>query len=108
MMQRPRLLRGRENPRLWISGRGTSLSKGALYGGIRSCTKRLFGAEINPHLFRDIAATFVSEEAPNDRAIVADILGHTGLATSQAHYDHASSLRAQQKLVDVIDRIAWD
>src|SRR5262249_33546645 len=61
-----------------------------------------------PHLFRDIAATFVSEEAPGDRAIVANVLGHTNLATSQMHYDHAGSLRAQQRLVDVIDRIARD
>lgn len=105
---RPFLLRGRACDHLWVTGRGGPASEEAIYEGVNATTEALVGHRINPHLFRDIVATFVSEEAPEDRAIVADILGHAALATSQMYYDHAGSLRAQQRLVAIVDRIVGD
>ena len=65
-------------------------------------TEERFGHPINPHLFRDAAATSIAEQDPEHVEMIKAILGHTSLATSQAHYNHANSLEASRRLQRVV------
>ncbi len=80
--------------RLWISRFGTPLSVGTIRYHIKSKTEQAFGYPINPHLFRDCAATSIAIEDPDHVRIAASILGHNSLATTQRHYDQSNMLAA--------------
>jgi integrase len=53
-----------------------------------------FGHMINPHLFRDSAATSIAIEDPKSAYITRSILGHGTLRTSEQYYNHALSREA--------------
>jgi integrase/recombinase XerD len=52
---------------------------------------------INPHLFRDCAATTIAIHDPEHVQIIAAILGHSSMTTSERHYIQASSLEAGRR-----------
>lgn len=83
---------------LWITQYGEPITEKSTYGAIVSATKRAFGRAINPHLFRDCAVTSVAIEDPKRIGIVAPILGHTDLRTTEAHYIQAQQISAGRKL----------
>lgn len=83
--------------RLWVSSTGTALQECSVYDRIVRLTKARFGHAINPHLFRDCAATSIAEDDPAHVQITKEILGHTTLRTSERHYNHA---RSQQAIAD--------
>jgi integrase/recombinase XerD len=49
---------------LWISTDGSAMSTDALYLQITRVTRTAFGRSVNPHLFRDCAATSVAVDDP--------------------------------------------
>ncbi len=49
---------------------------------------------LNPHLFRDCAATSIAIEDPEHVRISASILGHASLATTEKYYNQARTLEA--------------
>jgi integrase/recombinase XerD len=104
-VHRPLLLRGRPSSRLWISIRSTPLADNSVYCRVCHLTARLFGHPINPHLFRDCAATFIAEQAPEQVRIIAQILGHSTLRTSEEQYNHAGMLSAHRRYADALDRL---
>jgi integrase/recombinase XerD len=82
------------NP-LWVSSRGgAALSRNGLYDRIVTLTRVRLGRPINPHLFRDCAATSIAIEDPEHVLITAAVLAHSGLQTSEQHYNHAEALQA--------------
>jgi len=83
--------------RLWISNYASAMSEGALYGRVTKLTGTRFGHKIFPHLFRDVAATSITVEAPEHVQIIPGHLGHSTSATSEKHYVHARSLEATRK-----------
>ena len=83
--------------RLWISNYGSAMSEGAIYGRVIKLTSVRFGHGINLHLFRDIAGTSIAVEDPGHVQITTSLLGHTTLATSEKHYNHARSLEATRR-----------
>ncbi len=93
---RPVLLGGETSNRLWISTRGTPMSEQAVYQQVCTVTKTLLGAPINPHLFRDCAATSIAIDDPEHAGIIARILGHKTLKTAERHYIHAGALQASR------------
>ena len=93
-VHRPMLLGRSTSNRLWISRLGKPLSVSTLRYHILSNSKRAFGHEITPHLFRDCAATSVAIEDPDHVRIAANILGHNSLATTQRYYDQSRMLEA--------------
>jgi len=99
---RPLLLRGTETTRLWISIRATPMEDNSIYYRVRHLTHRLVEKRLNPHLFRDCAATFIAEEAPEQVRIIARLLGHSTLATSEKYYNQANMLSAQKRYLDAI------
>ena len=83
--------------RLWVSKTGSALSEEVFYKGLRKRTTAQFGHPVNPHLFRDCAATSIAIEDPEHVAISRSLLGHATLRTSERYYTHAHSLEASRR-----------
>jgi len=94
---RPALLRGRDSPYLWIAKTGAAMAGISIYGRITTLTRDAFGVAINPHLFRDCAATSVAIDDPEHVHISAALLGHASLKTTQRHYDQSRMLSAGRR-----------
>ena len=90
---------------LWVSPYGTPLVEGALYWSITRRTAAEFGKALNPHLFRDCAATSIAVEDPDHVRIIPSILGHDTLATSEKHYNHAQTLVACCRYQEQVRRL---
>lgn len=91
---RPRLLGSIANNSAWISYRYASLFSRTIYLSLRQITKDPFGIELNPHIFRDFAATYIAVHHPDKVRSVAAILGHSSFKTTQKHYNQANLLSA--------------
>ena len=79
---------------LWVNRTGEPLAVGSLSERIEFHTKQAFGQAINPHLFRDCAATSIAVNDPEHVRITLIVLGHTRLTTSERYYNYAQSLQA--------------
>ncbi len=80
--------------RLWVSSAGTALHRNTIYDRIVRLTRTRFGQPINPHLFRDCAATSIAEHDPEHVLITKEILGHSTMRASERYYNHARSHQA--------------
>jgi integrase len=85
---------GPPTSRLWVSNKGMPLPDYSIYLRIVTLTRARFGHPINPHLFRDCAATSIAENDPEHVRITKEILGHSTLRTSERYYNHARSQQA--------------
>ena len=94
---RARATRPVPTDRLWISRNGTSMENPTLYCRVKAVTRREFGIALNPHLFRDCAATSIALEDPEHVRITRLILGHSTLRTSERHYNHANAVQATRR-----------
>lgn len=90
---------------LWVSTRAEAMSGQSLYYGCKRCTKATLGTAINPHLFRDCAASALTADKPEYVLAAARILNHNQLSTTLTHYEHASMIQAASRLHDVIGQI---
>ena len=99
---RPILLKGNTFPNLWISSRGAPLSEQTLYCNTCSLTEELFGHSINPHLFRDCAASALATDDPEHILAIARILGHSSITTTTRHYNQSQMTAAGEILYDVL------
>ena len=82
---------------LWISSSGSPMTMQAIYDRVVARTKAAFGKPINPHAFRDIAATTIADVDPEHVRIAAQILGHRSFATTERHYIHAKMMAATRR-----------
>jgi integrase len=90
----------RHTPRsgpLWVSRDGQQLGYQTIGHHIQKLTKAEFGAPINAHLFRDCAATMIAIVDPEHAPIIASILGHASMRTSERHYNQARDLEAGRR-----------
>jgi integrase len=96
---RPRRKRSFRPPgmALWVSTYCSAMSERAIYDRIVTLTKAKFGRSLNPHLFRDSAATSIATEDPEHVYITKVVLGHSSLATSEQYYNHAQSRVASRR-----------
>ena len=102
---RPILLSGDDTDHLWLGITGRPLLARGIYAAICNTTERAFGKPINPHLFRDIAATSVADEDPAHVGIAGSLLGHTNPKTVEKHYIHANQIRAGRRHRDAISAL---
>jgi integrase len=86
----------------WVSADGGPLSVQGFYKMIVETTKSGFGESINPHLFRDCAATTVAIDDPGSAAAIAGILGHSSIVTSERHYNQARSIDASRRYQGIL------
>ena len=90
---------------LWINRSRRRFEPGHLSQHISKLTERLLGVRVNPHLFRDCAATTIATVAPKHVRIIPAILGHADLSTSERHYNHARTLEAGRCYQAVIRQV---
>jgi integrase/recombinase XerD len=88
---------------LWVSRDGGPMTPSGIAGTIERHTKVAFGAAINPHLFRDCAATTIAIDDPGHAEIIAHVLGHSSMITSELHYNQAGSIEAGGQYQAVLD-----
>jgi integrase/recombinase XerD len=81
---------------LWLTQRGTPISAIHAYVRISELTKQAFGRPVNPHLFRDAAATTIAITKPEQVRIMGRLLGHRSLASSERYYNLARGAEAAQ------------
>ena len=82
---------------LWVSSHDSPMTKQAIYDRITARTREEFGTAINPHLFRDIAATTLAIMDPKHVGITAPLLGHATFATTERHYLQARMVEASTR-----------
>jgi integrase/recombinase XerD len=91
---RPILLRGAEDDHLWITRQRGPFAPENLSSRICHLTQKLVGSRVNPHLFRDCAATTIATVDPEHVRIVAPLLGHTAAVTAELYYNQARTIEA--------------
>jgi integrase len=79
---------------LWLSTDGSPMSIKAIYDRVIINTRAALGRSINPHLFRDCAATSVAIDDPVHVGIASQLLGHRGCSTTERHYNQARGVEA--------------
>jgi integrase len=87
---------------LWVSTDGSPMTEMAIYDRIRAHTQRAFGAPINPHLFRDAAATTLAIADPTHVRVAAPLLGHRTFLTTERHYQRAQSFEAHRAYIEAV------
>jgi integrase/recombinase XerD len=87
---------------LWLSKDGSPMTQMAIYDRIRARTEERFGTPLNPHLFRDAAATTWAIADPQHIRAVAPLLGHRHFGTTERHYVQAMGLEAQRAYIRVV------
>jgi integrase len=103
---RPLLMDGRyEGNHLWISQRPGPLTENGIYYAITTRTKTAFGKSVNPHLFRDCAATSVAIHDPTNVQLARHGLGHARYRTTQEYYNQAQCIEASDSLNAAVDRL---
>ena len=88
--------------RLWVGYRFGPQSAHALQLSIVCVTQVAFGAPINPHLFRDCAATSIAIHEPKSVRMAANILGHGSFGTTEKFYNLANCIDAGRSYADVV------
>jgi integrase/recombinase XerD len=81
---------------LWLSQDGSPLTQMAIYDRIRERTRVKFGNALNPHLFRDAAATTMAIADPAHVRLAAPLLGHRTFSTTEKYYQQAKTYEAHQ------------
>ena len=99
---RPVLLKGNTSLHLWVSSRRTPMSEQAIYWNTCRMTEELFGQRINPHLFRDCAASALATDDPEHILAIARILGHSSITTTTRHYNQSQMTAAGDILHEVL------
>ena len=90
---------------LWVALSGSALTEMAFYDIVIKRTKRAFGQAINPHAFRDAAATTMAIHDPDHVSVAAPVLGHRSLSTTERFYNQARSLDAHRRYTGVLARL---
>ena len=87
---------------VWVSTHGSPMGQAAIYEAIIGRTSTAFGRPINPHLFRDCAATSIAIEDPAHVRIASQILGHRSAATTEKYYNQAQAIDAARRYQDFL------
>jgi len=84
---------------LWVSSDGSPMTEMAIYLRVCKHTRDAFGVAINPHLFRDAAATTLAVADPENVRVAAPLLGHRTFTTTERYYQQAKSFEAHRQYI---------
>ena len=90
---------------LWISRDGSPCSPQTLRNIVKKHVVGPNGKPVSPHLFRSMAATTISIEAPTETDVIPVVLGHRSYRTGEQYYNLATSLDASRSFCTVLDSI---
>ena len=90
---------------LWLTHRGTAISDIHAYNNIVAHTRKAFGQAVNPHLFRDAAATTIALDRPEQVRMAARLLGHRSFATTERYYNLARASEAASAWHETLHRL---
>jgi integrase/recombinase XerD len=90
--------RGVRSDALWLSMLGLPLNDNGIYIRVVARKREGLGHAVNPHLFRDCAATSVAIDDPAHVDIARSLLGHRTGSTTERHYNQARSLEASRRM----------
>jgi integrase len=93
---------------LWLSMYGPPMTDNAIYGRVVARTREGLGQPINPHLFRDCAATCVAIDDPAHVGIASRLLGHRTGSTTERYYNQARSVEASRLMQDYLLALRYD
>jgi integrase len=93
---------------LWISRDGSPCSAETFRNIIGKHTAGPNGCPLSPHLFRSMAATSVSIEAPDAVDLIPALLTHRSYRTSEEYYNLAGRLDASRNFSGALDDIRKD
>lgn len=82
----------------WVSWDGDKMPYHMVYISFTRITKELFGKVINPHLFRDCAATTLASRSLKAAMAAPGLLGHRRAETTHKYYIHADQLEASRSM----------
>jgi site-specific recombinase XerD len=103
-VHRPVLARGdKSKAALWLSSNdGNAMTYLAVERVISTTTMATVGVDLSPHLFRTAGASSCAVWAGNQPHLASALLHHTDPATTNEHYNRASSLSATRKFAAFI------
>jgi integrase len=87
---------------VWVSKDGSPMRQIALYDRVRARTKEAFGVALNPHLFRDAAATTIAIADPEHVRLAAPLLGHRTFTTTEKYYQQATGYEAHRAFIEAL------
>ena len=96
---------GRAGTYLWVAATGSALTEMAFYDIVKKRTKSAFGIAINPHAFRDAAATTLAIHDPEHVRVAASVLGHASFKTTEKFYNQARGLDAHRSYVETLSHL---
>jgi integrase/recombinase XerD len=88
---------------LWLGTGGEPLADSRAWTMITAHTKRRLGVAVNPHLFRDCAASFLGDVDPEQVRLAAPLLGHASFATTERHYILANARQALRQHQEALE-----
>jgi len=83
---------GTASDALWLSMYGSPMTDNGIYDRIVARTRKGLGQAINPHLFRDCAATSIAIDDPMHVGIASQLLGHRTRSTTERYYNQTRSV----------------
>jgi site-specific recombinase XerD len=106
-IHRPVLARYRNvHAALWLSSNsGNAMTYSAVGRIISETTMMTVGVGVSPHLFRTSAASSCSIWAGDQPRLASALLHHTDPATTNEHYNRATSLNAAQRFAALIKKV---
>jgi site-specific recombinase XerD len=87
---------------VWVSSEGAPLHDQSIYTCIKVRTRKAFGKHVNPHSFRNAAATTLVVYDPAHIGVAAPLLGHRSFETTERHYIEARVLEGHRSYLDVL------
>ena len=104
-VHRPILLGGKMSDYVWIMHRGRPYSAQHFGERITYVTEKLVGKRVNPHLFRDCAATTIATVDPEHIRMITSLLGHSTPYTAERYYNQARAMEAGRAHQDNLMRL---
>jgi len=92
---------------LWpnLQRRKRQMGECGIYMRITKVTMKHLGRQINPHMFRDAAATFIPEMTPDRAFLAAGVLQHSNLQITKDHYVRGQQHQMLHRYHGAIDAI---
>jgi integrase len=99
---------GTASDALWLSMYGSPMTDNGIYDRIVARTRKELGQAINPHLFRDCAATSIAIDDPMHVGIASQLLGHRTRSTTERYYNQTRSVEASHLLQNYLVALRCD